>query len=197
MKIIGLTGSIGMGKSAVADMFRRRGIPIFDADAEVHRLYAGPLIGEIEAAFPGTTGPEGVNRTKLAANLPDKDAMRKLEAIVHPAVAKSRKTFLEKAASDGCAAAVLEVPLLFETGGDANVDLTVLVSAPADMQRARVLARPGMSEEKFEQILARQIPDGEKRKRADIIIDTGTTLEETESAVESLIKDLIGGQMRE
>ncbi|MGE0847277.1 MAG: dephospho-CoA kinase [Flavobacteriaceae bacterium] len=190
MRIIGLTGSIGMGKSAVARMFAERGIPVFDADAEVHRLYAGRLAGEIEKAFPGTTGPVGVNRAKLAAVLRDDAAMKRLEGIVHPAVAASRQRFLDEARQAGKPAAVLEVPLLFETGGERYCDVVVLVSAPADIQRGRVLARPGMSVEKFEAILARQMPDAEKRRRADVVIDTSTSLAETEREVDSFLRTI-------
>ncbi len=188
MTIVGLTGSIGMGKSTVAAMLRELGVPVFDADAEVHRLQGsgGALVGPIEAAFPGTTGAAGVNRQMLGARvLGDEAAMRRLEAIVHPAVAESRRAFLDD--NDGAPLIVFDIPLLLETGGDARVDAVWVVSAPSDVQRARVLARPGMSVEKFESILARQLPDAEKRLRATAIIDTGTSLDETRARVAALV----------
>ena len=191
MKLIGLTGSIGMGKSTVGKMFIERGIPLFDADAAVHELYRQELVEAVEEAFPGTTGADGVDRVKLSAALNDDGAMKKLEAIVHPAVGKKRKKFLQEAKDNGASAVILDVPLLFETGGENRVDVSVLVSAPAEAQRERVLQRPGMSVEKFEAILARQMPDEEKRRRADFIIDTGVSLEETASAVDALINEIV------
>jgi len=188
---IGLTGSIGMGKSAVAAMFAGLGVPVFDADAAVHRLQGpgGALLGPIEAAFPGTTGPQGVDRAKLgAAVFGNPEALKRLEAIVHPAVAALRQGFLEEHA--GVPLVVFDIPLLFETGGWEQVDTIVVVSANAEAQRARVLARPGMSEEKFERILGLQVPDAEKRARADHVIDTGTSLAETRHAVQALIHRL-------
>lgn len=193
MKILGLTGSIGMGKSAVAAMFHRHGIPIFDADATVHELYRGPLVNAIEGAFPGTTAATGVDRAKLAKVLHDPQAMKRLEAIVHPAIAAERAAFLRRAETDGHDIVVMEVPLLFETGGDAMVDQIVVVSAPADIQRQRVMARPGMTPEKLDAILARQVPDAEKRARADVVIDTSTTLAETERAVDAYLARLRQG----
>ncbi|MGE0231702.1 MAG: dephospho-CoA kinase [Flavobacteriaceae bacterium] len=193
MKIIGLTGSIGMGKSTVAEMFRDLGVPVFDADAEVHRLYRGELVPAIESAFPGATDERGVDRTKLAAALADPAAMARLEAIVHPAVHESRRRFVEAAKAAGHTMVVFDIPLLFETGGEKNVATTVLVSAPFEKQRERVLARPNMSPEKFEAILARQMPDAEKRKRADIVIDTGVSLEETRRAVEDALAAIAAG----
>ena len=188
MKIVGLTGSIGMGKSTVAAMLREMGVPVFDADAEVHRLQAegGRLVGPIEAEFPGTTGVHGADRQRLAARvLGDKDAMTRLEAIVHPAVAEARAAFL--CAHADAPLVVLDVPLLFETGGDACVDATLVVSAPAEVQRVRVLARSGMTHAKFEAILARQMPDAQKRARATHVIDTGLPLADTQARLADLV----------
>lgn len=185
---LGLTGSIGMGKSTVAAMFEARGVPVFDADAAVHRLQGpgGRLVAEIEARFPDTTGPAGVDRTALAeAVLGDAAALRRLEALVHPAVAADRAAFL--AAHAAAPIVVLDIPLLFETGGDGAVDKIAVVSAPAAIQRARVLARPGMTTDRFEAILARQMPDSEKRERADFIIDTGAALDATRAQVDAVI----------
>jgi len=187
-KIIGLTGSIGMGKSTVAAMFEEAGVPIFDADAAVRAMQGpgGELIDEIEATFPGSTGPDGVDRYALGKLVfDDKDKLAALEAIVHPAVGAKRAQFL--ADNAGAPVILFDIPLLFERGGDKSVDLVVVVSAPSDVQRERVLARPGMTEEKFDHILGLQTPDTEKRARADHIIDTGTTLEETEAQVRTLI----------
>lgn len=182
-----------MGKSAVAAMFQGLGIPVFDADAAVHELQGpgGALLPAIEAAFPGTTGPQGVDRGKLgAAVFGDVEALRRLEAIVHPAVGAMRKEFLARNADK--ALIVFDIPLLFEKGGWEQVDAVVVVSAPASAQRERVLARPGMSEEKFEHILKLQVPDAEKRARADYVIDTGVSLAETRHAVQRLVHRLTG-----
>jgi dephospho-CoA kinase len=194
--IIGLTGSIGMGKSTVAAMFAEAGIPVFDADAEVRTLQGpdGELVPAIEAAFPGSTGPQGVAREALgAAVFGDADALARLEAIVHPAVAAKRAAFL--AAHADKPAVVFDIPLLFERGGHAAVDTIVVVSASAEQQRARVLARPGMSVEKFDHILGLQMPDAEKRKRAHHVIDTGTSLADTRAQVIALIAELLGSQI--
>ncbi|WP_068091938.1 dephospho-CoA kinase [Novosphingobium rosa] len=189
--VLGLTGSIGMGKSAVASMMEEIGVPVFDADAQV-RLMQGPdgvLLPAIEAAFPGTTGPDGVDRAKLgAAVFGDDAALARLEAIVHPAVAKARVRFLKDHAA--APLVVYDIPLLFEKTGQAGVDAVAVVSAPAEAQRERVLARPGMTAEKFAQILARQMPDAEKRSLANHIIDTGTSLAETRAQVVALIERL-------
>jgi dephospho-CoA kinase len=185
--ILGLTGSIGMGKSAVAAMFREVGVPVFDADAAVHHLQGsdGALLPEIEAAFPGTTGPAGVDRPKLgAAVFGDRAALARLEAIVHPAVAEMRSRFMEDNAQSPLV--VFDIPLLFEKTGKSGVDAVAVVSAPAAMQRSRVLSRPGMTVEKFEQILALQVPDAEKRALADYVIDTGVAMDETRAAVRDL-----------
>lgn len=173
MRVIGLTGSIGMGKSTTAQMFRDAGLAVLDSDAVVHEVYSGPATAKIEAAFPGTVSEGVVDRKKLAAAvLGDDAALKRLEAIVHPYVWAARAKFLAERRAAGDALAVLDIPLLFETGADKNVDVIVVVTAPEDVQRARVLARPGMTEEKFEAILAKQVPDAQKRARADFVIDT-------------------------
>lgn len=185
---LGLTGSIGMGKSTVAKMFADGGVPVFDADATVHRLQgaAGRVVAAIEAAFPSTTGPEGVNRTALAeAVLGNDAAMKALENIVHPAVAEERAAFLAEHAD--APLVLFDVPLLFETGGDRRVDKVAVVSAASDVQRARVLARAGMTEAKLDAILARQLPDAEKRARADFVIPTDVPLDETRAHVARVI----------
>ena len=192
MIVIGLTGSIGMGKTTTADLFRQAGLPVFDADAAVHALYNGPLAVEIEAAFPGTTAEGRVDRTKLAERLSgDADAFRRLEAIVHPAVRRAEADFLDKARAGGAPAVVLDIPLLFETGRHHDVDKVVVVSAPAEVQRVRVLARPGMTAEKFEALLARQMPDAEKRARADFVIPSGDGLSPARDAVTAFLHQLL------
>ena len=190
MIVIGLTGSIGMGKSTTTAMFAEAGVPVYDADAEVHRLYApgGAAVAPIEAAFPGVVKDGSVDRTALGARvLGDADALKRLEAIVHPLVGANRMGFFQAATASGADMVVLDIPLLFETGGEKNVDAVVVVSAPADMQRERVLARPGMTTEKFEAILAKQTPDAEKRARADFVIDTGQGLEAARRQVMDVI----------
>ena len=188
MIILGLTGSIGMGKSTVAGMFAEEGVPVFDADAAVHRLQGpgGSLVREIKAQFPGTTGEAGVDRTALAeAVLGENEKLRALEALIHPAVAQAREAFLS--ANAEAPLVVLDIPLLFEKGGWDKVDRIAVVSAPADIQRARVLARPGMTEAKFEKILKLQMPDEEKRARAHFVIPTGGDLSTTRCAVREII----------
>lgn len=189
--VLGLTGSIAMGKSTVAQIFVDEAIPHFDADAAVHLLQGpgGALVSEIEVAFPGTTGPAGVDRQKLGPIvLGNRGKLARLESIIHPAVGAMRAQFLEM---HGDAPIVLfDVPLLFEKGGAAGVDKVVVVSAPADQQRRRALAREGMTVEKFEHILSLQMPDSEKRKRADYVIDTGVSIAETREQVRALIKKL-------
>jgi len=190
--ILGLTGSIGMGKSTVADMFIRAGVPVFDADAIVRHMQgpAGELLEAIEVEFPGLTGPEGVKRDALGNQVfGDPKALKRLEAIVHPAVAAHRGEFLIEHAD--APLVVFDIPLLFEGGGDQQVDRVLVVSAPPEVQRARVLSRPGMTPDKFAHILSLQVPDAEKRARADHIIDTGTTLADTEKAVKQLIAQLL------
>lgn len=192
---IGLTGSIGMGKSTVAAMFIEAGIPVFDSDAAVHTLQGagGRLVPEIEAAFPGSTHDGKVDRALLGPMvLGDPAALKRLEAIVHPAVGEERAMFLATHADS--AMVVFDVPLLFETGGESRVDCVVVVSAPADVQRERVLARPGMSIEKFEAILAMQLPDAEKVARADFVVPTGGSHEETRRAVHAIIACLAARQ---
>ena len=193
MKVYGLTGSIGMGKSAVAAMIRRLGVPLFDADAEVHRLQGpgGALLPAIEARFPGTTGPRGVDRAKLGAAVFGHPAERRaLEAIVHPAVRASRARFLRRNRSRRFV--VLDIPLLFEGHGHRKLDGVIVVTAPAWKQRKRVLARPGMTAGKFRQILRLQTPDAEKRRRADHIVHTGTTFTATQAQVRRLVACLGG-----
>lgn len=193
MKIVGLTGSIGMGKSETAKMFTRLGVPVFDADAEVHKLQVkdGPAIPAIDAAFPGVVEDGVLNRAKLGELVfADPAAKKRLEAIMHPMVADARVAFFDAAEKAGAKFVVLDVPLLFETGANKACDKVVVVSAPAAVQRERVLARPGMSAEKFENILARQVPDGDKRAGADYIIETDKGLEHAFMQVEQIVKEL-------
>jgi dephospho-CoA kinase len=188
MTVLGLTGSIGMGKSAVTAMFRRLGVPVFDADAAVHVLQGpgGALLPAIEARFPGTTGPGGVDRAKLGSAVFGKpDELKALERIVHPAVGRMRARWLKRNRAKPIV--VLDIPLLFEKKGWKSVDGVVVVSAPAWMQRKRVLARPGMTAGKFRRILALQTPDAEKRRRADYVIATGCLKHETEAQVRRLV----------
>jgi dephospho-CoA kinase len=191
--LLGLTGSIGMGKSTVAKMFAEEGVPVFDADAAVHLLQGpdGALVDEIEAHFLGTTGPAGVNRTALAERVLGEAAqLKRLEALIHPAVARARQEFI--AAHAGAPVIVLDIPLLFEAGGVNEVDKVVVVSAAPEVQRERVLARPGMTAEKFGKILARQLPDSEKRSRADFVIPTDVGLEETRASVRRILACVAG-----
>ena len=186
--LVGLTGSIGMGKSTIAAMLRDEGVAVFDADAEVHRLQAagGAMLPLIEAAFPGTTGPAGLDRAALGARVfGDDAALRTLERIVHPAVAEAQAEFMARHRHDPLV--VLDIPLLFEKGGFSAVDRILVVSAPAEMQRERVLARSGMTVEKFEDILARQVPDADKRAKADHVIDTGVALEESRAQLRAVL----------
>jgi dephospho-CoA kinase len=191
--IVGLTGSIGMGKSETAKLFRRLGIPVHDADAAVHALYeqGGAAVAPIEYAFPGAVKDGRVDRTSLAAQLgSDQDAFRRLEAIVHPLVRKSEQAFLEAAAARGEELVVLDIPLLLETGSHSRVDAIVVVSADPDVQRARVLARAGMTEEKLDSILARQLPDVEKRAKADFVIETDKGLPQAFDDVKRVVAAL-------
>jgi len=189
MLVIGLTGSIGMGKSTVAKRFRENGIAVFDADAEVHKLYKGEAAPLIEEEFPGTTENGKVDRTKLAAMLSgDKPAIKRLEAIVHPLVRDARELFLEEQEVYGANMAVLEIPLLLETGSKDDVDMTIVVSAPAEIQRERVLARPGMTPERLATILNNQMPDAQKKLLADYVVDTGGAIEDTYAEVDRLIE---------
>lgn len=190
MIVLGLTGSIGMGKSTTTAMFADAGALVWNADAAVHQLYArgGAAVASIEAAFPGVVVDGAVDRTRLAEALGrDTEAFRRLEAIVHPLVLQGRLEELASAGARGVKLAVLDIPLLFETGGEAAVDAVVVVTAPAPVQAARVLARPGMTRERFDAILARQLPDTEKRRRADFVIDTGTSLEVTRARVDEIV----------
>ncbi|MCD2174692.1 dephospho-CoA kinase [Rhizobium sp. C4] len=191
MFVLGLTGSIGMGKSTTADMFRAEGIPVNDADAVVHALYAAEAVAPIEAAFPGTTADGKVDRTKLAAHLAAHPAdFKTLEAIVHPLARSKELQFRETSIADGHDIAVLDIPLLFETGGEGRVDAVVVVTCAPEIQRARVLARPGMTVDKFEMILSRQLPDSEKRARADYIVETGEGLEKARAQVRDILADI-------
>jgi dephospho-CoA kinase len=193
MIVVGLTGSIGMGKSTVAAMFAEQGVPVFDADATVHLLQGpgGALVPAIEANFPGTTGPDGVDRAALRQlAFADPAALQRLEGLVHPAVAAERQQFLERNAT--APIVLLDIPLLFEANGWESVDKVVVVSAPPEIQRARVLARPGMTQTRLDAILSRQLPDAEKRARADFVISTAGTLEETRAAVRHVIACLAG-----
>lgn len=188
MFILGLTGSLGMGKSTTAKFFAEEGVPVHDADAAVHRLYEGEATPLIEAAFPGTTSGGKVDREKLGQRvLGDAEAIKKLEQIVHPLVAAARDRFLEQAEKSGAKVAVLDIPLLYETGGEALCDAVVVVSAPADMQRERAFERPGMTEPKFSAILAKQMRDEEKRARADFVVDTSQGYEAAHAQVRDIL----------
>jgi dephospho-CoA kinase len=188
MVILGLTGSIGMGKSTTAKLFAEEGVPVHDADAAVHALYEGEAAPLVESAFSGTTVGGKVDRALLAkAVVGQPDAMKRLEAIVHPLVAKSRDRFLEKAREDGVPVVVLDIPLLFETGGEKLVDAVVVVSAAPEVQRQRVLERPGMTAEKFQALLGKQMPDAEKRRRADYIVDSGHGIEAARAQVREIL----------
>jgi len=188
MFILGLTGSLGMGKSTTTKFFAEAGVPVHDADAVVHRLYEAEAVPLIETAFPGTTAGGKVDRDKLAQRvLNDTAAIEKLEAIVHPLVRSSEKRFLADAERNGAAVAVLDIPLLFETGGEKRCDAVVVVSSPAAVQRARVLARPGMTEQKFAAILAKQMADAEKRTRADFVVDTSKGFDAARAQVRDIL----------
>jgi dephospho-CoA kinase len=189
MFILGLTGSLGMGKSTTAGFFAEAGVPVHDADAVVHRLYEGEAAAAIEAAFPGTTAAGEVDRVKLAARvLDDPEALRRLEAIVHPLVRAAETRFLREARARGAKIVVLDIPLLFETAGHERVDAVVVVSAPSDTQRQRVLARPGMTPEKLDALLARQMADGEKRRQADFVVDTSRGFEAARAQVQEILR---------
>jgi dephospho-CoA kinase len=197
MLVIGLTGSIGMGKTTAAAQFAKRGVPVFDADAEVHRLYGGEAVPAIEAAFPRAVRKGKVDRDLLAreiAGSPEK--LKTLEAIVHPLVVSSEIDFLREAEAEGETLAVLEIPLLFETDAHTRVDVTVVVSAPEPVQRGRVLKRHGMSEEKLSALLQRQLPDAEKRARADFVVDSGGSLDNMQVQVDKILDSLRGREGR-
>jgi dephospho-CoA kinase len=188
MFVLGLTGSLGMGKSATAKMFAEEGVPVHDADVAVHRLYEAEATPLIEAAFPGTTGGGKVDRDKLAQRvLGDAAAIKKLETIVHPLVRNSEEKFLVEAERKGAAVAVLDIPLLFETGGDNRCDAVIVVSAPSDVQHARVFERSGMTEQKFAAIVAKQMSDAEKRKRADFVVDTSKGFDAARAQVRDIL----------
>lgn len=199
MIVLGLTGSIGMGKSTTTAMFRRHGALVWNADDAVHRLYAagGAAVGPIAQAFPGVIVDGGVDRDRLAAALgQDAEAFARLEAIVHPLVAQGRADELKAASDGGARLAVLDIPLLFETGADRAVHAVVVVTAPADVQAQRVLARPGMTRERFDAILARQTPDAEKRRRADYVIDTSLGLQAAETHVAEIVAEVLSPQWK-
>jgi dephospho-CoA kinase len=187
--VLGLTGSIGMGKSTTSRFFAEAGVPVHDADSAVHRLYAGEAASTIEAEFPGVSNAEGIDRGKLAKRvLDDPEALRRLEGIIHPLVRREEARFLDDAERAGAPVAVLDVPLLFETGSDRRVDAVVVVTAPAEVQRARALARAGMTEEKFEALLAKQMPDAEKRRRADFVVDTSKGFDFARQQVHAILR---------
>ena len=191
MLIVGLTGSIGMGKSTIAELFRQRGIAVFDADAVVHHLYEKDAVEALEAAFPGSTSEGRVDRQKLSQHLTrDPNGYRRLEAIVHPLVRARQADFLRQQNDAGSEFAVLEIPLLFETGGDQRVDVVIVVSATSDTQTKRVLERPAMTKEKLAEILARQVPDAEKRARCDFIVDTDQSLEACAGQIDDILSKL-------
>ena len=191
--VLGLTGSIGMGKSTTAQIFEKRGVPLHDADAAVHRLHRGRAAAPIESAFPGTVIDGAVDRAKLgAAVLGKPDALRRLEAIIHPLVREEEEAFLARCRREGAELAIIDVPLLLETGGEARCDAVLVVTAPAEVQRQRVLARPGMTADKFDAILSRQMPDAEKRRRAHFLVDTSRGLMAAERQVGSILMALAG-----
>ncbi len=191
MIVIGLTGSLGMGKSATALMFAEAGVPVHDADATVHRLYESDAVEPIQAAFPGVTSDGRIDREKLSLRvLNDAAALRRLEAIVHPLVRREEERFLAEAEARGARCAVLDIPLLFETGADQRVDVVVVVSAPFEEQRRRVLRRPGMTAERFESLLVKQLPDAEKRQRADFVVDTSQGFDSARAQVRAILQNL-------
>ena len=186
--VLCLTGSLGMGKSATAKMFADAGVPVHDSDAVVHALYEGEAVAAIEAAFPGTTADGKVDRAKLAAVvINDRAALKRLEAIVHPLVGAARDKFLGDAQSNGTPVVLLDIPLLFEIGGEARCNAVVVVSAPPDMQRTRAFERPGMTEEKFAALVAKQVPDAEKRRRADFVVDTSKGFNHARAKVRDIL----------
>jgi dephospho-CoA kinase len=192
MIILGLTGSIGMGKSTTAKLFAEAGVPVYDADAAVHRLYEGEAVPSIEAAFPGTTMDGKVDRARLSALVVhDPGAMQQLERIVHPMLGASRKKFLDDAERSGAPVAVVDVPLLYETGGENRVDAVVVVTTSPEVQRERILARDNMSGEKLDAILARQLPDSEKRKRADFVVDTSHGLDPVRARIRDILDQAV------
>ena len=192
MIILGLTGSIGMGKSTTAKLFAEAGVPVYDADATVHRLYEGEAAPAIEAAFPGTTANGKVDRNRLSAQVVhDPAAIKRLEGIVHPMLGASRQKFLRDAEQSGAPVAVVDVPLLYETGGEKRVDAVVVVTTTPEIQRERILARENMTGEKLDAILARQLPDAEKRKRADFVVDTSHGLDPVRARIRDILKEAV------
>ncbi|MGA2054139.1 MAG: dephospho-CoA kinase [Bradyrhizobium sp.] len=190
MIVLGLTGSIGMGKSTTAQLFAEAGVPVYDADAAVHRLYEGEAVATIEAAFPGTTADGKVDRNRLSTRVVhDSAAMKRLEEIVHPMLSASRQKFLHDAEQSGAPVAVIDVPLLFETGGEKRVDAVVVVTTSPELQRERILTRPNMTEEKLAAILARQMPDTEKRKRAHFVVDTSHGLDPVRARIRDILAE--------
>jgi dephospho-CoA kinase len=192
MIVLGLTGSIGMGKSTTATLFAEAGVPVYDADATVHMLYEGEAVPAIEAAFPGTTADGKVDRNKLSARVVhDPAAIKRLEQIVHPMLGASRQKFLDDAERSGAPVAVVDVPLLFETGGEKRVDAVVVVTTTPDLQRQRILARDNMTSEKLDAILARQLPDAEKRRRADFVVDTSDGLDPVRLRIRDILNEAV------
>jgi len=192
MRILGLTGSIGMGKSTTAKLFMEAGVPVYDADAAVHKIYEGEAAPAIEAAFPGTTVDGRVDRAKLSAKVVhDQAAIKQLEQIVHPMLGASRKKFLDEAERSGAPVVVMDIPLLFETGGEKRVDAVVVVSTDPATQRERILARGTMTSEALDGILARQLPDAEKRKRADFVVDTSHGLDPVRTAIRDILAEVV------
>lgn len=192
MIILGLTGSIGMGKSTTAKLFAEAGVPVYDADAAVHRLYEGEAAAAIEAAFPGTTVQGKVDRARLSSRVVhDPAAMKRLEGIVHPMLGASRQRFLDEAERSGAPVAVVDVPLLYETGGEKRVDAVVVVTTTPEIQRERILGRENMSNEKLDAILARQLPDSEKRARADFIVDTSHGIDPVRARIRDILDQAV------
>src|SRR5690349_15639377 len=192
MLILGLTGSIGMGKSTTAKLFAEAGVPVYDADATVHTVYAGEAVPVIEAAFPGTTADGKVDRAKLSARVVhDPQAMKQLEQIVHPMLRAYHQKFLDDAEASGAPVAVMDVPLLFETGGENRVDAVVVVTTTPEVQRERIVARDYMAGEKLDAILARQLPDSEKRKRADFVVDTSHGLDPVRTRIRDILAEAV------
>lgn len=197
MVILGLTGSIGMGKSTTAKLFAEAGVPVYDADATVHMLYEGDAVPAIEAAFPGTTVDGKVDRNRLSARVVhDPAAMKRLEEIVHPMLGASRQKFLADAEQSGARVAVVDVPLLFETGGEKRVDAVVVVTTRPEIQRQRILARPNMTDEKLDAILARQMPDAEKRRRANFVVDTSHGLDPVRARIRDILDEAVKMPLR-
>ena len=188
MIVLGLTGSVAMGKSTTAGFFAEAGVPVYDADSVVHRLYEGDAVPVVEAAFPGTTADGKIDRVKLGSRvMGDLAALRQLEAIVHPMVQDAERRFLAEAEAKGAPVVVLDIPLLFETGGDSRVDAVVVATAPAEVQRARAMTRSGMTEQRFEAMVARQMPDSEKRLRADFLVDTSHGFDDARAQVRAIL----------